>query len=304
MELGQAKKIYLVTKKSENVTSRTLESYDEILKRFYNYLLEKNIYDVSEVDANCIREFLVLLQERGLRGVTRHRYFRGLKTFFLFLLRDDYISKNPMATVNPPKIEQKEMRTFTAQEISKLLNAFDKNTFIGFRNYCIFCLFFSTGMRRGEVIELRLADINITNDVIRIANGKGQKERIAPIGRTLKRSMIQYLRMREEYLSGDSCEWLFITPRNDRRMTKSCLNILFRKLKKELKMTGEKVSCHTWRHTFAKNFLLNGGDIFSLQKILGHSDIATTKGYLNLNEKEIKMQHAKFNPLDNKDWLY
>jgi len=304
MELGQAKMIYLITKKSENVTVRTLETYEEILKRFYNYLLEKNIYDVSEVDAICIRQFFVLLQEQGLRGVTRHRYFRGLKTFFLFLHRDDYISKNPMTTVKPPKVEQKEMRTFTAQEISKLLNAFDKNTFIGFRNYCIFCLFFSTGMRRGEVVELRMADINITNDVIRIANGKGQKERIAPIGRTLKRSMIQYLRMREEYLSGDSCEWLFITPRYDRRMTKSCLNVLFRKLKKELKMTGEKVSCHTWRHTFAKNFLLNGGDIFSLQKILGHSDIATTKNYLNLNEKEIKMQHAKFNPLDNKDWLY
>lgn len=110
--------------------------------------------------------------------------------------------------------------------------------------------------------------------------------------------------MREDYLEGDPCKWLFVTPRATRRMTTSCLAVLFQKLKKTLKITGEKVSCHTWRHTFAKTYLLNGGDIFSLQKILGHADIVTTKNYLNLNEKEIKTQHAKFNPLDNKDWLY
>ena len=110
--------------------------------------------------------------------------------------------------------------------------------------------------------------------------------------------------MREEYLKGETCHLLFVTPRVTRKMTNSCLNILFQKLKKNLKLTGEKISCHTWRHTFAKNYLLNGGDIFSLQKILGHADIVTTKNYLHLNEKEVKLQHAKYNPLDNKDWLY
>jgi site-specific recombinase XerD len=87
-------------------------------------------------------------------------------------------------------------------------------------------------------------------------------------------------------------------------MTNSGIDIMFQKLKKELNLTGEKVSSHTWRHTFAKNYLLNGGDVFSLQKIMGHADLDTTRQYLNLNVEEIKMQHAKYNPLDNKDWLY
>lgn len=87
-------------------------------------------------------------------------------------------------------------------------------------------------------------------------------------------------------------------------MTNSGVDILFQKLKKELKLTGEKVSSHTWRHTFAKNYLLNGGDVFSLQKIMGHADLETTRGYLSLNNEEIKLQHARYNPLDNKDWLY
>lgn len=303
MELGQAKKIFLITKKSENVTVRTLETYDEVMKGFLKYVIEQQIYDISEVDSNIIREFLIMLQERGLRGVTRHRHFRCLRTFFLFLHREDYMSNNPIKNVKPPKIEQKIMRTFTAQEISKILNSFNKTTFYGLRNYCIMAMLFSTGMRRNELVNLTLADLNITNDLIKISKGKGNKERIVPLGRTVRRTIIQYLKVREEFLEGEKCDYLFVTPRTERQMTGSCLSVLFRKLKKELNITGEKVSCHTLRHSMAKNYLLNGGDLASLQAILGHSDITTTKKYLNLNENELKIQHARFNPMDNFDWL-
>lgn len=303
MELGYAKQIFLITKKSENVTERTVEIYQEDLDRFFNFLIKGNIFDIVEVSSRHIREFLILLQERGLNGVSRHKFYRELKTFFLFLYRENYLEKNPIADVKPPKIEQKEMRTYTAAEISKMINSFSRDTFTGFRNYCMFCLFFSTGIRKQEALDLTLADINITNDLIRIKKGKGQKERHVPIGRIMRRTLMQYLKVREEFLKDESCKWLFVTHTDNRKLTPSAINGVFHRMKKELKLTGEKISCHTWRHTFAKNYLLNGGDIFSLQKILGHSDIATTKGYLNLNEKEVKMQHARFNPLDNKDWL-
>lgn len=304
MDIGHAKRIFITAKKSESVTISTLETYERGLKRFFDYLIEQDVLDLNKVDSGIIREFLISLRAKGLKGITTHQYFRILRTFFKFLFQEDYLTKNPMVNVKPPKIEQKEMRTFTSQEITKILGAFNKDDFIGMRNYCITCLLFSTGIRKTELSDLTIADINITNDLIRIANGKGQKERAAPIGRVLKKTLIKYISMREEYLEGDPCKWLFITPRDARKMTTSCMSVLFQKLKKTLGITGEKVSCHTWRHTFAKTYLLNGGDIFSLQKILGHADIVTTKNYLNLNEKEIKMQHAKFNPLDNKDWLY
>ena len=87
-------------------------------------------------------------------------------------------------------------------------------------------------------------------------------------------------------------------------MTISGINCLFQKIKKEYNLTGTKISAHTWRHTFAKSFLLNNGDIFSLQKILGHADISTTKQYINLNDSDIKIQNDKFNPLDNHRWEY
>lgn len=302
MEFGQARKIFLIAKKSENVTGRTIEIYDEILTRFFKYCIADNIYDVTEITATNIRAFLIFLQEKGLRGVSRHRFYRGLKTFFLFLYREDYITKNPIADVKPPKIEQKDMRTFSASEVSKLLNAFNQNTFIGYRNYCIFCLLFSTGIRKQELLNLKLSHVNITSDLIIIENGKGQKTRHVPIGRTMKRTLTQYLRMREEFINGELCEWLFVTHKDERKMTPSAINGIFHRLKKEMNLQGEKISSHTWRHTFAKNYLLNGGDPFSLQKILGHSDINTTRVYVNLNEKELKAQHAMHNPLDNSSW--
>lgn len=302
MDIREAKRIFLVAKASENVTGRTLGTYKDVFKKFLGYLYEQNLYDISVINTSHIREFLVSLKD-GRKGVTVHKYFRVLRTFFLFMLQEDYIESNPMKTVKAPKKEKKVMRTFTAAEISRLLNAFDRTTYFGMRNYCVMAMFFSTGMRKGELRNLTLADVNVTTDLIRI-DGKGQKERLAPISRTLRRALRQYMKMRSEFLGDESCEWLFVTPRASRKMTDSCLNMLFGKLKRELGLNGERVSSHTWRHTFAKTYLLNGGDIFSLQEILGHSDIETTKIYLSLNEQEIKVQHAKYNPLDNKDWLH
>ncbi|NCB76781.1 MAG: hypothetical protein EOM42_06775 [Negativicutes bacterium] len=303
MEIGQAKRIFFTAKKAENVTGRTIETYDEVLKKFLVYIVERNIYDIAEVKSDLIREFLGTFKAKGLKGITVHRYFRVLRTFFLFLYRDDYIPNNPMKNIKPPKIEKKAMRTFTIEEINKLLNAFNKLEFFGMRNYVIMCMFFSTGIRKMELASLTLADLNIINDLIRIRNGKGQKERYIPIGKTLRRSLIQYLKMREEYVDDDKCLWLFPSKTKE-QITSSGLGVLFQKVKKELGMTGEKISAHTWRHTFAKNYLLNGGDVFSLQTILGHSNIETTRGYIALNQNELKTQMAKFNPLDNKDWLY
>lgn len=302
LDLEKAKEIFYVAKKSENVTDRTLETYEEVIPRFLKYLGEENILDIRDVRSIHIREYLVTLREKGLRGITSLKHFRCIRTFFLFLEREDCLNKNPLKNVKPPKPEQKEMRTFNAQEVNKILNFFDRNDFFGMRNYCIMCLFFSTGIRKGEVTDLTLDNIDNISQLIRIEKGKGQKARSVPIGKKLRYVLKQYLGKREDYLNGESCEWLFVSRRPERKMTKSCISVLFQKLKKNLGLTGEKVSAHTWRHTHAKNYLLNGGDIFSLQKILGHADIATTRKYINLDTRELKSQHAKFNPLDNRAW--
>lgn len=304
MDLGDAKRIFILTKKSENVSERTVAIYHEILNRFFNDLFEKQILKAEEVKANHIREFLLRLHDEGLKGVSVHRFYRGIKTFFLFLVGDGYLEENPIKAVKPPKIEKKDMRTFTSQEISRMLNVFNQEEFFDFRNYTIFCLLFSTGIRKSEMQNLKLSDVNITNDLIRI-HGKGDKERFVPISRSFKKTFERYLKKREEFLSkfNKTTDFVFVTENNYSRLSTSCINRIFGVVKDKLGLEGEKISSHTWRHTFAKNYLLCGGDIFSLQKIMGHSNITTTKAYIALNDKELKMQHARFNPLDNKDWL-
>ena len=265
------------------------------------YLEDKNFDELEKISEKELREFLVSLQEE-MKTVSVHGYYRTLNAFFGLLYAENYLTYNPMKNVKPPKVASKAARTFTTEEIRKLLNCFDKTDFFGLRNYIIMIALFSTGIRKTELLQIKLQDINVTTDLIRI-DGKGRKERLVPIGRTFRRSLLQYLRQREEYLEDERCEYLFIN-RYKRRLRDSGLNEVFYKLRDELQITGERVSSHTWRHTFAKTFLLNGGDVFSLQKIMGHTDIATTRIYLNLNDTEMKQQHAKFNPLDNKDWLY
>ena len=265
--------------------------------------MDEGLFDVCEVKLHNIRAFLVKHKEQGVRNITLHQDFRTLKTYFFFLLAEGVIKENLFEKIKPPKIEKKLARTFTAKEIKLVLGAFDKSTFFGFRNYTMTELLFSTGIRKAEVATIKLSDVNITGELLKI-HGKGNKERYVPIGRVMKKTLNAYLNRRKEFLekNGRETDYLFCSNRGE-KLSVDGLGTIYQKLKEKLNLEGERVSCHTWRHTFAKNYLLNGGDIFSLQKILGHESLETTKLYLSLLTDDIRVQHARFNPLDNMDWL-
>lgn len=303
MDLKTAKQIFMQSREAEGVTIATYKAYNITMRQFLLYLYDKDIYSIDQLDAPCIREFLISVKARGVRNISVHKDFRVIRTFCLFLFQNDYVDSNPMANVKAPKVEKRIIRTFTAQEIKKLLSAFDTNDYFGMRNYCMMSLLFSTGIRKAELCNIRLDDINVTTELIRI-RGKGQKERFVPIGRTMKRTLKAYLVQRDEFVKRNkrNSMYLYVSAHED-NLTVNGVGGIFYKLKKALKIPGERINCHTWRHTFAKNYLLNGGDIFSLQKILGHAELESTKIYLNLNTEEMKQQHAKYNPLDNSDWL-
>ena len=300
MDLKTARQIFMTAKKAQMVTATTFRLYNDQLRRFLSFAMDRDIFDTDALTKELIEAYLIDFKSSGVRNITVHRDFRIIRTFSRFLYQNDFTNSNPIEGVTPPIKEKKVMRTFTAQEIKKMCNSFDKSDYYGYRNYAITATFFSTGIRKTELSNIKMTDINFTGEFIRIF-GKGQKERLVPIGRTLERIIKHYLELRDEHLT-QPCNYLFISKKGG-QLTSIGLQRLFQHIKKELQIPGERVSCHTWRHTFAKNYLLNGEDIFSLQKIMGHADIATTKQYLNLNENEVKAQHAKFNPLDNTDWL-
>lgn len=299
MTVTQAQDIFLVSRRARNLSKNTILWYKLALGKFTSYCEKNKITNITDIKTFDME--LLLGSFNGIRDVTRRDYFIVFRIFFTYLFDEEYIDRNPMKKMRPPKVEQKLMRTFTKQELDVIFKSYDRSSFIGLRNYLVMCLLFSTGMRKGELIGLRLQDINITLDTLKV-RGKGNKERFIPIGKTLRRVIIQYMRLREEWMKDAICEYFIVTWRKA-QMSSTGVNTIFRNIKRDLGLSGERVSAHTYRHTFAKTYLLNGGDVFTLQRLMGHSDINTTKKYISLNDRELKMQYAKFNPLDNKDWM-
>jgi site-specific recombinase XerD len=302
MTVQEAYDEFILSRKANNFSNKTVTWYKILLSRFTQFLQKKDVLAIETVNATHIRLFMEDIKP-NISSETLHNFYRAIKTFFNWLQFEEHIEKNPIKFITAPKKEKKHMRVFTLDEIEKLLAFFDRNTFFGARNYAICTMLFDSGIRRAELCNIKLSEINHQQGTILI-HGKGSKDRLVPVGQTCRRILSSYMKKRNEYLkeySKPQCEYLFIN-KLGRKIAEGYLTDIFATLKKKLGMKGERISPHTWRHTFAKSFLLNGGDIFSLQKILGHADITTTKHYISLTDKELKVQHGRYNPLDNKDW--
>lgn len=289
---------------SINLQKNTIAGYEYKLKLFNEYLNATEIKSVEDITADNIRGFL-FLQSKRIGKLSVLHYYNALNIFFRFLKTNKLLAENPMDLVKKPKAPKRSLRSFTNSEVNLILNYFDKNSFVGFRNYALMSMLLASGMRISEVCNLLCTDILFELDTI-VVIGKGDKERHVPISPLLKKIMLRYFKKRNEYIKSKSLfqtKYFFIT-RSAQGMKRENVEQLFIKIKRSYNIDGKRFSAHTFRHTFAKAYLLNGGDIFSLQKILGHSKLEETQKYIEMNETEIKIQNEKFNPLDNTRWQY
>ena len=279
-----------------NVSTRTIDTYRYTLKRFMEMTGKT---DLSEIDSGVLFQFFADMRQKGYAPDTISGQYRALRTFFKYLYDNGHIPRNPMDGIKKPKMPKVFARTFTIQEITKIMDVFaNKSDEIGLRNYAIISVLFGTGIRKGELLGLTILDVNMAESILTVT-GKGNKQRIIPITGVLKRTLKRYMGVRR----GDNCPFLFVTRDGD-RMTEGCLMEIFKTVKNETGIKGSRVSPHTMRHTFAKMFLLNGGDLFALQKVLGHEDISTTRMYVDYTEKEMSVQMQQCSPLENHRWTY
>lgn len=302
MFFTDARKLFMkrcVAKRLSNSTLRTYENFFNSVERF---LKKKEIEDVECITSEVIREYIIDAQN-SMIGITILGYYTRLCTFFTFLKREQILPTSPMVRVDKPRVEKRLIPSFDSTEVHKMLNSYDTDTFIGRRNYTLLSMLLSTGLRRSEFLSLTLMDVNLKNNFIRVI-GKGDKERLVPIGKALNVIIRKYLKERQEYLKGYANTPFFFITKDRRQMSVGASNTVFRKLRIELNLQGKRFSAHVWRHTFAKAFLLNGGDIFTLQELLGHEDVETTRVYVSLTNADKQMQNRKFNPLDNNRWEY
>jgi integrase/recombinase XerD len=307
LELGNLIQGFKLSCQTEGKSQKTIEWYTSFLLRFLRFLEQSELpTQLDKIEKTHIRQFILYLQQedrtphtnKPLAGATVQDYVRSLKVFFAWLVREEYTTDNITSGIPIPKAESKVINTFTNDDIGKLIRICYRSNGNVHRNLSIIMLMLDTGVRVSELINVNLDDVKLSEGWIRISAGKGNEERILPIGSVVQKLLWKYLNCyRPQPLTIKICN-LFLSS-DGLKLTRNGVQQMLRRYGRRAGISGVRCSPHTFRHTFAKKYLVNGGDIFSLQKILGHSSLASVRAYLNFFGVDIKKQHQKYSPADN-----
>ncbi len=291
--LGSASEAFRLRCQAQNLSTGTIAWYKQILKMFERYLGTQGVTTPRAVTPTLIREHLEDMRERGNSSVTIARTYGGLRCFFGFLARERMIPQNPFQLVEKPRMERKLIKPLSLDQVRLLLAQCRQKRYDEHRLWTIMVLIFDTGLRISEVIGLRKDAIDFQSGVMNVM-GKGGKERQVPFGLNSKRALWSYMARRGDIPGQD----LFFVSRFGGRCCRYLLRKEFHRLGAQAGIQGVRVSPHTMRHTFATQYIMNGGDAFSLQQILGHSTLDMVKVYVGLANRDVAELHRKFSPMD------
>lgn len=230
----------------------------------------------------------------GLSQTTVNHRVRSVKQFYKYLSTECLVNVNPAEKLERKKNKAVVIETFTEKQLTELLNATNKDRFVGFRDYTMILFLLDTGVRVSELVGVKLSDIRMNDNEVIITKGKGGKYRRVYVSSKTKGVLKSYLRIRGDVSDNP---YLFITTENKpmkQRNAQERLTIYG----KIAKIKGVRVSPHTFRHTFAKMYIMRGGDPFSLQALLGHSSLEMVRHYVNLWGSDLQKMHRQFSPVD------
>ena len=275
-----------------------------VLRNLIWYCKQQCFPEIQKLTAVHVRHFLWYLAsepnrwdstspaaKKQVTSTTVNGYFRALRTFFNWLEREELVIENPFKNLKPPKIDKKVIQALSPTEIDRLFKVCAGKSVLDVRNKAILSVFLDTGLRISELTNLTLDDVNMDNASLLVRHGKGGKQRIVRIGNKAQKALWKYTL----YRKGDSNR--LFQSRSGGAMSLFGMKILIHRLGDKAKV---RVHPHQLRHTFAISFLRAGGDVFSLQYLLGHSTLSMTQRYLqSLNANDAANAHKKFSPLDN-----
>ena len=250
----------------KNLSKESLSSYKFTLEEFEEYCLEKEVINVEDVNQGLVRQYLVYCKNvRGNNPTSLNHKLSNIKVFFNYLVDCEYLDYNPAKKVSQGKTEIK-IDVFTDAQIKQMLAYYRKreskeHTFHNYRNHSIIIFLLGTGARLGEVCNLKWQDVDFDNQSI-VLFGKKRAASSIPLARKLKNEMLAYKIYCEKYFKGLP-EYVF-TDNNGEKLDVDAIKSLFKRLKKVMNFKGVRVSPHTFRHTFAHNYLMNGGDVFKI----------------------------------------
>lgn len=287
-------KAYLQLEKS--LSSHSVEAYIHDIEKFTQYLsLQNQALPPEKIELSHFQGFIKWIVELGLSSKTQARIISGIKSFYNYLLLENRIKINPTKLLESPKTGRHLPDTLSIEEIDQLITAIDLSKPEGHRNKAMLETLYSSGLRVTELIQLKITNLKLTDGYIQII-GKGNKERIVPIGKiAIKQIMLykdefrQLIRVKKGFE-----DILFL----NRRGTGISRNMIFMIIKELAKTSGinKKIGPHTFRHSFATHLIEGGADLRAVQEMLGHESITTTEIYLHLNREHLRDAIMRYHP--------
>lgn len=285
---------YLIVEKG--LANNTIVSYERDLKSYIKYL--KNVEHMSglnEVRRIQIIHFLSFLKEQGKSSKTLARHVASIRAFHQFLLREKACDQDPSVHIESPQLERTLPKVLNMNEVETLLDSPKQKDHYGLRDKAMLELLYATGIRVSELINLTIGDVHLTLGFVRCI-GKGNKERIIPLGKTAAKAIDAYLQEgRGRFVSKKHREDALFLNHHGKRLSRQGFWKILKRLAKEAGIETE-LTPHTLRHSFATHLLENGADLRAVQEMLGHADISTTQIYTHVTKTRLKDVYSQFHP--------
>ena len=273
-------------------------SYKNDILQFLVFL-EKNKKKINEITSIDIEKFTSKFTTQGLEKSTISRKMSALSHFFIFLLEENMIKRNPINELDLPKQIKKLPKILSVDQVEKLIKSSREDQSInGIRLNTMIEILYATGIRVSELVEMKLSATYAEKNFLLI-QGKGNKERLVPISKNTEDRIKDYLKIRNEFINNDTeSKWLFPSKQSSKgHITRQRFNQLLQTLCERVNLNNIKISPHKLRHAFATHLLANGVDLRSLQQMLGHADISTTQIYTHVLKDRLKKLVSDNHPL-------
>jgi len=276
------------------LSDNTVSSYRGDLSAYINFISKRNITALSKTTKDNVTGFMLYQKDRGVSAGSIARRLAAIKSFYRFLVRERLLQEDPSSLVDTPKLWKKIPQTLSVNEVERLISQPNIRQKQGIRDKAIVETLYACGMRVSEAVNLKIKDVNLEVGFLRCV-GKGNKERVIPLGKKASASIKRYVELtRPHLLGGKESPNVFIS-RLGRKISRQSF---WKLIKKYARSAGIKKSIkpHILRHSFATHLLERGADLRSVQEMLGHANISTTQIYTHIDRDRLKTIHRKFHP--------
>lgn len=278
----------------KGLAANTLESYQRDLKKYLRFLKNIGQDNPAGTHRKDISRYLQEQREKGLAPATLTRNLASIRSFYNFLLIEQLVKENPAAELDSPRAEKKLPQVLSFKDMELLLEQPETEEVIGRRDKAMLEVLYATGIRVSELVFLCVNDVNVKMGFLK-CDGKGNKERIIPLGSMAIRSVQEYLQFSRNKLLKQKDEKALFINQHGKRLTRQGFWKILKKYAFKAGI-GSEITPHTLRHSFATHLLENGADLRSVQEMLGHADISTTQIYTQVTRKKIKEVYDQTHP--------